>query len=181
MRLLLICLCLLQAACVSVDGTTNWYQGECQKSAEDCALERAAERMLAACTVTANSYPYARDRAMLDEYAQLFTEDAHFQIEGQPALQGRPALVAGLQARAAANELRHMSQVVDMQATGEGTARGVSYVTIWRVGAEAWSNGDRTVHGPWIVAEYHDEFRMQGKRCLISDRLVKIVFAGPDF
>lgn len=165
------------AACVANGDTHNNYYGDCQQGDQLCAEQKIVD----ACTRTANRYPYSRDRLLLEEYADLVTEDAVFQIEGGPKLEGRAAIADGLANRGAANETRHFSQVVQINATGEDTAEGLSYVTVWSVDAQAFAEGRNTVTEPWVIGEYHDQFEMEAGTCRISNRLVKIVFQGKSY
>ena len=149
------------------DNGSCGHQQECQK-----------HDLLAACAATANSYPYSRDRLLFDEYAALFTQDAVFQIEGGPISNGRAAIVEALKLRGPKAVTRHYNKVVQMQATGQNTAQGISYVTVWMRSAEQMQASDNIVKAPFVVGEYHDKFRWQDGRCLIAKRFVKIVFRG---
>ena len=151
-----------------------------QRYADDCgqAAECQKQRLLTECAATANRYPYSRDRLLYDEYGALFTQDAVFQIEGGPISRGRAAIVDALRLRGPKALTRHYNKVVQMQSTGKNTAVGISYVTVWMRSAEQMQAGDNSVEAPFVVGEYHDNFRWQDGRCLIAKRLVKIVFRG---
>ncbi|NND00410.1 MAG: nuclear transport factor 2 family protein [Gammaproteobacteria bacterium] len=152
-----------------MDNASHYY-GWCPDQHSQACKQRL---LLEACRATANSYPYLRDRLLYDQYGALFTEEAVFQIEGSPELVGRQAITAALRERGSQGIMRHVSHVVNIAATGEASAEAVSYVTIWR---EETTPTDKAVSGPWIMGEYHDEFQMQNRQCLISKRVVKIVF-----
>lgn len=167
--LTILILPVLLGACAVTDNASHFY-GWCPDQHGRACKQRL---LLETCTGAANSYPYARDRLLYDEYGALFTENAVFQIAGGPEIVGREAIIAALRERGPLATMRHISRVVRINATGESTAEAISYVTIWRGDA---TPGDQAVSGPWIMGEYHDEFQMQDRRCLISRRLVKIVF-----
>lgn len=162
------------SACVISGETINHYYNQCQAGDQQCQ----AQKTIDACTRTANQYPYSRDRLLFDEYADLMTEDAVFQIEGGPQLVGREAIVGALRERGVASEVRHISQVVRMVAKAEDSAQGLSYVMVWGVDAQSVAKGNNQVSQPLAIAEYHDEFKIEAGICRISNRLVKIIFEG---
>ena len=143
-----------------------------------CSSASAENLMTRACTDTANQYPYSRDRLLYEEYAELFTQDASFQIEGNPKVQGREAIVNALKSRGPNKVTRHINNVVDMRVTGPQSLEGVSYVQVWSVDRDAYDEGKNTVSSPWIIGEYHDKFEMDEGRCLIKERFVKIIYQG---
>ena len=160
--------------CATGDIVASNYYSQCSSSNDERCKE---QMMIAACTATANSYPYSRDRLLFDEYAALFTEDAEFQIEGGPQSLGREAIVHALKTRGPLMQTRHLSKVVDMRVTGTTEVQGLSYVTVWR---KRHQGDEQSLEGQaWIVGEYHDQFVMEGDNCLIHKRLVKIVFQQP--
>lgn len=140
------------------------------------------QTVVQACTRAADSYVYVRDRLLYDDYGALFTEDATFQIEGGPSASGREQIVQALRARGPGADLRHDSKVVFMQQTAETTASGVSYFTIWRAVEDGSKLGRNTLGAPWVFGEYHDDYQMQSDRCLISKRLIKVIYqaSGPE-
>jgi len=160
---------MLLSACVTGGPITNNYQN-C--TTPECKQHAAVQ----ACTVTANSYPYVRDQLLYEEYGALFTDDAVFQIEQTPAVVGRAAIVQALKKRGPATPTRHMNHVVSMQALDDSTASGISYGTVWRAGKNEQGEPSKSVSGPWLVVEYHDDFRIEAGRCVIAKRLIKIIF-----
>lgn len=161
---------LLVSACVTGGINETNYYAQCD-SADNEACK--VQLMLRSCAATANRYPYVRDRLLYEEYGALFTENAEFKIDGGSAAIGRAAIVQALRDRGPARAMRHTNTVVQMQATGEDTASGISYVTIWRSN----NNASKPAEGePWVQGEYHDEFKIQDEQCLIAKRFVKIVF-----
>ena len=172
-RASLLALLVLAGACVGPGDVAKQRDGNCGQP-QECQ----EQRLLAACAATANSYPYSRDRLLYEEYGALFTQDAVFQIEGGPISSGRAAIVEALKLRGPNTLTRHYNKVVHMQATDEKSAEGISYVTVWMRSAGQMEAGDNIVKAPFVVGEYHDNFRWQDGRCLISKRFVKIVFRG---
>lgn len=165
-------------AILSACTTTSDSSGAAKCCADSVDIEWQHAKIIESCTATANRYPYSRDRLLYDEYGALFTEDAVFQIEGGLEVIGRPAIVQALRERGATAITRHVSHVVSIETNDDTTASGISYVTIWRADARSMQAGDNTVASPFVVGEYHDEFKIQDQRCLISKRLVRIVFQG---
>ncbi len=133
-----------------------------------------------ACTQTANSYPFSRDRLDYDAYGALFTDDAVFDLSaiGAGRLVGREAIVAALKARGPAAVTRHINQVVKMEAVDATHARGVSYVVVYAVPADRMAAGSTAVSQPLVVAEYHDQFVWAAGRCQIQERRLQMVFDG---
>jgi len=164
---LLTIACFLLAFCASCSTYTT-------RTAHTTTNQQAA--IVQACTETANNYPYSRDRLLYKEYGELFTEDAVFQVEGSNKAVGRQAIINALKARGPQKVTRHINNVVDMTVLDNGQIQGVSYVEVWSVDAETYSQGDISVSAPWVIAEYHDQFEMQNGRCLISNRFAKIVY-----
>jgi len=160
------------SACTS--GKSTQY-GACPLT-EPAASKCREQKLIAACSATADRYPYVRDRLLYEEYGDLMTEDAVFQIEGQPEVRGRTAIVDALRERGPKVNMRHLSRVVHMQAIGEDSAQGISYVNIWREFKTDTGGQNESSAGPWLLGEYHDRFRMEQDKCRISHRFVKIVF-----
>lgn len=146
--------------------------------ASTASAQKTEQQLIDACTATANSYPYSRDRVLLEEYGQLFTEDATFQIATQPIVQGRLKIVEALKIRGAQATTRHLSHVVHMEAINNTTAKGISYFNLYRVDTKTMAAGDNSISAPFIVGEYHDEFRLVDNQCLISKRKAVIIFKG---
>ena len=165
--------------CVTGEIAANNFYSQCSSSSEDQCKE---QMMIAACAATADSYPHSRDRLLFEEYGALFTADAEFQIEGGPRAVGREVIVQALRTRGPLMQTRHLNKVVDMQVISDTEVKGLSYVTIWRKRHQDSEQKDAkpSLEGQaWIVAEYHDDFKMEGDKCLIQNRLVKVVFQQP--
>lgn len=138
-----------------------------------------ADPAIIACTNTANSYAYSRDRLDFATYGSLFTENAKFIMpgkDGKTTLNGRDAIVNAAKQRGGNTETRHVSQVVDMQKMDDNTLRGVSYLVFYGVPKADFSDGQASISGPRLVAEYHDEFTIENGMCKFTSREVKIVF-----
>ncbi|MEM7357628.1 MAG: nuclear transport factor 2 family protein [Pseudomonadota bacterium] len=171
------------SACIATINATPEQQIGNSPECQGCQqAPQATVSVAQACTDTADSYVYVRDRLLYEEYVALFSEDASFQIEGGPTAEGREQIVNALRTRGPAADLRHDSKVVHMQQTGAATASGVSYFTIWRADGVGAKIGKNKLGSPWVFGEYHDDYQMQGGRCLITKRLIKIVYqaSGPE-
>ena len=165
---------LLLSGCVSIQGVD--VQGDfCPDSQQANCRE---QWIVNACSATANSYPYYRDRLLYKGYGELFTENATFQIGDRAVIEGREAIVQALRNRGPKATSRHFSQVVNMQAVGEDAATGISYLNLYQVDTQTLNNGDNSVGAPTFIAEYHDTFMIENNRCLIDKRKVVIVFRG---
>lgn len=162
------------SACGIYGETINNYYNQCPAGDAQCLQQKTID----ACTRTANRYAYSRDRLLLEEYADLMTKDASFQIEGGPSLVGREAISRALLDRGEETVVRHFSNVVHIKVTGVDTAEGISYVVVWGVDAASFGEGKNRVQEPMAIAEYHDQFKIEENTCRISSRLVKIIFEG---
>ncbi len=140
----------------------------------------ATTALVSACTQTANSYPYSRDRLDYEAYGDLFAPDAVFDLTtiGAGELVGREAIVSALKARGPAAVTRHINQVVTMEAVDAAHARGLSYVVVYAVPADAMAAGNSAVSQPLVVAEYHDQFVWLSGRCQIERRRLEVIFDG---
>ena len=156
----------LGAGCVGVD-TISVRQSGCGDLDPAACQEK---RIIDACSETVQRYAYSRDRLLYDEYADLFTDDAVFQIEGYPAANGKQAIIESFKQRGSGSFTRHFSQVVNIDVIDDNRAKGISYFTLYLVNREAYDAGQRTLNGPSIVGEYHDEFAIAGDQCLIRSR-----------
>ena len=180
-RVLFFCLLGL-SACVSIDGV-DVYSDSCLDSQdENCQLNEREQWIINVCSLTANSYPYYRDRLLYHGYGELFTENATFQIGDHAEIKGKTAIVEALRSRGSSATTRHFSQVVNMQAVDENTARGVSYLNLYSAKTESQDilagSKKKQAIAPLLIAEYHDTFKIKNRRCLIDSRKVVIIFMG---
>ena len=158
---------------------TWWLVVVCLFSTGCWADSSMQETIIESCTRTANSYPYSRDRLDYEVYGDLFTKDAVFELQGDRTV-GRDAIVDALRTRGPRAVTRHFSNVVHMEVTGAAKARGVSYLALYRASPEDMADGHNQIAGPAIVAEYHDQFEFEDGQCRIAERVVKIIFQGPE-
>ena len=146
--------------------------------------------MVAACTHTANVYPYYRDELMYEEYGNLFAEDAVFTLKGNEVV-GREKIVKALKIRGPKTVTRHISNVVSMEVISDTEIRGVSYLTLYsaplKTQKRPYTNHDESgvssikqpkrIAGPKLVGEYHDTFEIdENGDCKIASRRVDVIF-----
>ena len=135
------------------------------------------QQIISACGQTANSYAYIRDRLMYEAYGNLFTDDAVFAI-GTAEVVRRAANIGALKSRGASETTRHFITPVPMEVTGNDSATGISYLTLYATAGAPVAGKPLGIAGPAVVGEYHDEFRMTDAGCRFSARRVKLVFTG---
>ncbi len=133
------------------------------------------QQIISACSQTASSYAYVRDRLMYKAYGNLFTDDAVFAI-GPNEVVGRAAIVAALKSRGAGKTNRHFIIPVHMEVIDHERAKAISYVALYSATGALAAGKPLQIDGPAVVGEYHDEFRMSDAGCKFSARRVKLVF-----
>ncbi|MEM1092025.1 MAG: nuclear transport factor 2 family protein, partial [Pseudomonadota bacterium] len=130
------------------------------------------QAIIDACTRTNQDYQFHRDRGNAEAYGALFTEDAEFAL--QKPLKGRGEITAAMEKRFAERASRHFINVVQLDVTGLDTAEGLIYLML--VGGARGSADARPRGSVDLVAEYRDQYVMDGDRCLIQRRAVEIIF-----
>jgi uncharacterized protein (TIGR02246 family) len=128
-------------------------------SLADDALEQCRQRVM--------DYAYYWDQSDAQGLAQVFTEDATLTLGGK-TFSGREAIVERMLAGKDGPILRHLVTTVKISATAEGTATGVSYVTVYA--AERVDEGLPSVAGFALIGEYHDTYRLMPDGCRIAER-----------
>lgn len=129
-----------------------------------------------ACEKTAIDYAWHWDHFNAQAFAALFTRDAHLQVPGT-ALDGRDAILQHQQNRPQNFVMRHVVSNQRFERTGENTAEGQVYVTVY--GKRMADDSDVAVEGMLALAEYHDQYRLVDGRCLFERRTTHRIFAGP--
>lgn len=122
------------------------------------------------------------DAGRYDEALALYTDDAVHRSGVQRA-EGKAALARSFAARPPARTTRHMFLGTDIEVESRMSARGLSYVLVFRHMAP----GDRapryplSMQAPETVGEYHDRFRMvHGQWRLAERRMVEIFDSRPE-
>ena len=121
---------------------------------------------LDACEQAVLDYAYYRDRPDADNVAKLFTSDGTFKM-AQDVFSGRDAIHQRIKDAEGGPVFRHMMSTIHIEQSGEDTARGVSYATVYLA-----PPGELpiTITDFAALGEYHDEFVRQGEGCLIRNR-----------
>lgn len=105
------------------------------------------------------SFAYARavDFRDYDAFVELFTEDGVLEV-GAP-LAGRQAIRDAIMQRPDQLKSRHVLTNVFIDVQDENTARGISYLTLYRHhGPESLEPGPIEFDGPAAVGHYEDQF-----------------------
>ncbi len=131
-----------------------------------------AQQIEQACLKTNRDYQFHRDRGNAEAYAALFSEDGEFVLSD--TVRGREDIGAAMAARFSQQRSRHFINVVQMNVTGINSAEGLIYLQLFR-GPQGQPAPQSTV-GVELVAEYHDQYVMEGERCLIRQRRVEVIF-----
>ncbi|MEQ8860962.1 MAG: nuclear transport factor 2 family protein [Pseudomonadales bacterium] len=124
-----------------------------------------AEPALDQCRQRVIDYAYFWDHDDGAGFADLFTADATLTLGGN-TFSGRDAIVERMMANGPV--LRHLMSTVRVTAVDAGSARGVSYVTVYA--AEPVADGLPSVDGFALLGEYHDTFVIDATGCRISER-----------
>lgn len=134
------------------------------------------EAGLRSCHARVAEYAYYWDRNDADGMARVFTDEATLTLGGQ-TFTGPDAIVERMQAREAGSLIRHLMTTVHIERTGEDSARGVGYVSIYM--GEQPDQGLTVVDGFALMGEYHDTFALDGDDCRIAERRLVPVLRRP--
>ena len=140
-------------------------------AAEALAIERACEQL---------SYAYARsvDFRDYDTFAELFAEDGVLDTSAE--LVGRDAIRASLNKRPDELRSRHVLTNVYTEVLDQNTARGISYLTLYRhLGAESLERGPVEFDAPAAVGHYEDRFVRTDEGWLFARRKLHLAFRNP--
>lgn len=111
-----------------------------------------------------------------EELGDLFTEDCCFERPGV-SLGSRAELVAFMSARPRDQLTRHCCMPPLIEESGEGEARGVTYLAFYQ--GEPREGAPGQLNGVTAFAEYHDVFRRTENGWRIAKRRVApIMMAG---
>ncbi|MFK7957862.1 MAG: nuclear transport factor 2 family protein [Lysobacterales bacterium] len=131
-----------------------------------------AQQIEQACLKTNRDYQYYRDRGDAQAYASLFSEQGEFVLSN--TVSGRKAIAAAMTKRFSEQRSRHFTNVVQMNATGPHSAEGLVYLLLFR--GPQGETSPLAIDGMDLVAQYHDQYEMEGDRCLIRQRRVEVIF-----
>lgn len=119
-----------------------------------------------ACFETVHRYSVLRDHGPVDDYGDLFTEDAEFTIGGN-TVKGRENLKSRLVEQLSAGRAMHTMTTVNI---ADDAKTGLSYMTVVVGDSETQTQTDA------FYVEVYDEYAFEGMRCLIAKRDVEFVF-----
>ncbi len=114
----------------------------------------------------ASRYNYAVDHKDAEAWADCFTDDGEFKVNGQLVAQGRAAFVAFVKAKGADWVTRHWTNnaIID---GNEDMARLRLYVT-------AYSVVDGALAAPYVMGEYDDTVVKSGGRWKFKQRHMQV-------
>jgi len=109
------------------------------------------------CEALSIAYARAVDFRDYDAFVELFAEDGVLDV-GAP-LEGRKAIREAIMRRPDELKSRHVLTNVFIDVQDENTARGISYLTLYRhQGPESLAPGPIEFDGPAAVGHYEDQF-----------------------
>jgi hypothetical protein len=133
-------------------------------------------QLIGACTKINHDYALARDKADEEAYANLFTGDAKFVMQGE-TFTGTEQIVARLGDPDTRNFARLLITTVDVSPIDATTATGVTYFIMYM----AIDDPDPTppiTKFMVFMGEYHDEYKLTEDGCKFSRRETKPLFTG---
>jgi len=136
-------------------------------------IERMCEKL---------SIAYARhvDFAEYDAVADLFTADAL--LDAGAPLEGRENIRKGLFKRSPKLRSRHILTNISIEVVGEDSARGISYLSLYRhTGEQSLGNDIIEFDGPAAIGHYSDEFRRESGVWKIQSRVLSMAFQNPKY
>ncbi len=136
-------------------------------------IERMCEKL---------SIDYARhvDFAEYDAVADLFTADAL--LDAGTPLEGRENIRKGLFKRSPKLRSRHILTNISIEVVGEDSARGISYLSLYRhTGEQSLGNDIIEFDGPAAIGHYSDEFRRESGVWKIQSRVLSMAFQNPKY
>lgn len=140
-------------------------------------LQRLAIEL--ACTRLVNQFAVFNDSGRHEELAALFTEEGSYArpLDPDSFVHGPAAILAQFRARPQDKVFRHLITNILIDVTGETTARGFCYVTLY--GGSTSQPADRLgyrVIPPQLVGEYHDDFVLTPDGWRFQRRQGKLIF-----
>ena len=133
--------------------------------------------MISSCTQIVQDYAWYLDHPgeksadAARKFADLFTEDAVLTLTNSKFVDetfvGHDAIMGRYLRNRDSTRFLHIMSNIRIVPTGEGTARGTNYVTVYMhpIGG---SMAEKSIKA---IAEYRDEYRMTDEGCRISSRL----------
>jgi len=147
-----------------------------QAQRPDPALSREIRE---ACTALSIAYARAVDFRDYESFVELFTEDGELDT-GRP-LVGRTAIREAMRHRPDELKSRHVLSNIFIDVIDADTARGISYLTLYRhVGPESLRGQPIEFSGPAAVGHYEDQFVRAGDGFLFSRRKLHLTFRRAD-
>ena len=128
-----------------------------------------------ACRRLISAFAYHVDHRHPEDAARLFAEDASFERKGE-VLHGREAILQAQRDRPAGLVTRHVCAEPHIEVLDAGNARAVTYFQIYRGVAEPGATGVLPLHGPEVVGQFEDSFRLTPEGWRIHSRRARAVF-----
>ena len=134
-----------------------------------------ADSGVAACKDLVMAYAYYRDRGDAQGVAEVFSEDAVFNILGQ-TFTGRDAIRQRIEDAKDGPVYRHLMSTVHVEQIDTSTAWGVSYVTVFQS-----ASGELPLSSNQFMAtgEYKDQFKKTSAGWKIARRDFQITINPP--
>jgi len=133
----------------------------------------------AECEALSIAYARAVDFRDYDAFVELFAEDGVLDV-GTP-LSGREAIRAAIHRRPDELRSRHVLTNIFIDVQDENTARGISYLTLYRhVGKESLLAQPVDLNGPAAVGHYEDRFVRTPEGFRFKQRRLHLAFRRAD-
>jgi uncharacterized protein (TIGR02246 family) len=133
-----------------------------------------AEEVYRDCSNLVTDYAMYRDRFDAEAFSNLFTEDASLTVLSQ-TWEGRDSIRQRIAELDSSGSIRHLMSSIRITPVNADHASGISYATIYSAPA-----GARTVEGPALIGEYHDDFVLTTDGWKIEKRVLHSVFGYAD-
>lgn len=134
------------------------------------------QHLVDACTGINHDYALARDHADKAAYAELFTSDAEFVMQGE-TFTGNEQIVDRLNGDNSRNFARLLITTVDISPIDATTATGITYFVMYMAIDNANPTPPITKYMEFM-GEYHDEYKLTVDGCQFSRRETIPLFTG---
>ena len=141
-----------------------------------CAQTENQQQLVDACVSINHRYALARDHADQKAYADLFTSDAEFIMQGE-SFAGIERILERIGSGNSQNFARLLITTVDISPIDATTATGVTYFIMY-MAAESGEPKLPITKFQVFMGEYHDEYKLTADGCKFTRRETKPLFIG---
>jgi hypothetical protein len=134
------------------------------------------QQLIDACTSINHDYALARDHADREAYADLFTSDAEFIMQGE-TFAGIERILERIGPGNSQRFARLLVTTVDISPIDTTTATGITYFIMY-MAMESGEPGLPITSFQTFMGEYHDEYKLTADGCKFTRRETKPLFIG---